>query len=961
MKNLKNILLTIIPCLFLSFAQAQDGIISGTVVDDANGELLMSVSVFIEGTSVGTRTDLDGKFSLKVPAGKQQLTFTYMSYAKQVITDIDVKANDVTTLNVRLKSAKKEIKTVVIKAERLKNSESAMLTIQRKSANVLDGISSETFKKTGDNDAATAISRVTGVSVEGGKYVYVRGLGDRYTKSQLNGVDIPGLDPDRNTVQMDIFPTNLLDNIIVYKTFTPNLPGDFTGGMINIETKSFVSDKTLGFSASFGFTPGMHFNNQALTYKGSPTDFLGFGNSTRKLPISNVNNIPARSDKDPSLTALTKSFNNQLAPTTFTSMPNASFAFSNGNQYKKKKYTIGYNTALNYRSQFRHFDDYRMGRSIKNGDNASNELIELTNTIGQRSEQEVQWSALVGGAVKTKKSKYILNLLHSQNAVSRAAEYDIKFPNGLNTALPLKQTVLDYSQRSVTNALLAGKHSLKNDAWVIDWKLSPTLSRIIEPDIRSTTYIIEEGQYIIDNGDGAVPERFYRDLTEVNAAGKFDITHKFGIWNGQESKLSFGGSSTIKNRDYQVLRFIFNNTLSTDWTGNGDELLADENIWTTENSQGSYVRAEESLTKNPNIYQATQSIHSAYIMNELPVTEKFKAIYGVRYERTDNWISGYGRFPGEGVDENKINEKVLEANDFLPAINLVYNVKDNMNLRASYSRTLARPSFKEKSFVSILDPLSNIRFIGNIDLKRTSINNLDLRWETFGGQGEMLSVSGFYKHFTNPIEIAGFLLEPNDITPRNAGTAHVMGIEFETRKDFGFISQGLKNLSLGTNITLVRSLIDMKEIVVAAGSDGTFGTNDDVTEFDSRQANLRQGETLSQFRSMFGQSPYIINLNLSYNNDSLGLETRLSYNVQGKRLAVVGVGIRPDVYDQPFNSLNFKASKKIAKRWKASVSVQNIMNDRRESFFESYQADAQLFESYNPGRQYSAGVSFLID
>jgi TonB-dependent receptor len=961
MKHLKSLILSLLTLITFSFAHAQEGTLRGSVIDDENGESLMSVSVFIDGTSVGTRTDLDGKFSLKLPAGLQTVTFTYMSYNKQVVTDINIKPNEVTELNVRLVSAKKEIKTVVIKAERTKNNEVAMLTIQRKSANVMDGVSAETFKKTGDNDAATAISRVTGVSVEGGKYVYVRGLGDRYTKSQLNGVDIPGLDPDRNTVQMDIFPTNLLDNLIVYKTFTPNLPGDFTGGMINVETKSFVSDKTLGFSASLGYTPGMNFNSQSLTYKGSPTDFLGFGNSTRKLPISNINNIPARSDKDPSLTNITKSFNNQLAPTYFTSLPNASFAFSSGNQYKKEKYTIGYNTAVNYRSQFRHYQDYKYGRSIKDADNTENELTQLTNTLGERSEQEVQWSALVGGAVKTKKSKYILNLLHSQNAVSRSAQYDIKFPNGLNTALPLKQMVLDYSQRSVTNALLAGKHSLKNDAWVIDWKLSPTLSKIIEPDIRSTTYIIEEGKYIIDNGDGAVPERFFRDLTEVNAAGKFDITYKFKSWNGLESKLSFGGSSTFKNRDYQVLRFIFNNTLNTEWTGNGNELLANENIWTTENNQGTYITAEESLTNNPNIYQATQTVHSAYVMNELPVTNKLKAIYGVRYERTDNWISGYGRFPGEGIDENKLNEKVLEANDFLPALNLIYNLKDNMNLRASYSRTLARPSFKEKSFVSILDPLSNIRFIGNIDLERTSINNVDVRWENFFGQGEMFSISGFYKHFTNPIEIAGFLLEPNDITPRNAGTAQVMGVELEARKDFGFISEGLKNFSIGTNITLVRSLIDMKKIVVAAGNDGTFGTEDDMTEYDSRLTNLRQGETLSQHRPMFGQSPYIVNVNLSYNNDSLGLETRLSYNVQGKRLSVVGVGIRPDVYDQPFHSLNFKASKKLTTRWKASFTVQNIMNDRRDSFFESYQATSQIFESYNPGRQFSMGISYLID
>lgn len=943
-------------------AQAQKGTIRGQVINDATGETIIGATIMLSGATVGTRTDLDGNYSLKVPVGKQTMNYSLIGFAKQEISDINVKANEVTVINVRMKKTTSTMKRVVIKAKRIKNNEAALLTIQKKSANVLDGASSETFKRTGDNDAATAISRVTGVSVEGGKYVYVRGLGDRYTKSQLNGVDIPGLDPDRNTVQMDIFPTNLLDNIIVYKSFTPNLPGDFTGGMVNIETKSFVERSTLGFSASLGYTPGMHFNRLGLNYKSSFADMVGFGNSSRKLPISNVGNIPAKSDNDHRLTTMTKAFNSQLAPTNFSSPLNGALSFSKGNQFKKKKYTIGYNTAVNYRYQFRHFDDYQYGRSIKNGEQGITELTQLTTTAGKRSEQEVSWSALAGGAIKTDKSKYVLNLMHSQNAVSRAAIYDQRFPNGLNTAVPLKQYVLDYSQRSVTNALLSGSHSVKDNKWRINWTLSPTLSRIVEPDVRSTTYLVEDGKFLIDNGDGAVPERFYRTLTEVNGAAKVDISTKFKTWNGEESKLSFGINNTIKNRDYEVLRFIFNNTLGTEWTGNGDELLESGNIWTPENQQGSYIRAEESLTKNPNIYNATQNVASAYVMNELPLTKKFKAVYGVRAEKTDQWISGYGRFANEDVDEVKTDERVVDVLDILPSVNLIYAVNKNMNVRASYTRTLARPSFKEKSFVSILDPLSSLRFIGNIDLKRTNIDNIDLRWENFFSRNEMISVSSFYKKFENPIEIAGFLLEPNDITPRNAGTAHVVGLELETRKNLGFIGAPFDKFSFATNITVVQSYMDMREIVVAAGADATFGTSDDVTEYMSRSANLRTGETIGNYRNMFGQSPYIINASLSYANDTLGFESNISYNVQGKRLAVVGVGVRPDVYDQSFHSLNLKISQRLGKKkqWKTSLTARNILNDRREKLFESFEATPQVFESFSPGIGFSLGISYLM-
>lgn len=958
---MKRILLIITAVLVAVSSFAQQGKLRGTIIDEGDGETLIGVTVVVEGTTNGTITDLDGNYSLSLNPGTYTILFSYISYATQRVEGVVIKAGETKLMDIQMGSDEELIGEVTVTAERITNSERALLTIQKKSSNVLDAVSAQTFSKTGDNDAAQAIKRVTGVSVEGGKYVYVRGLGDRYTKTQLNGVDIPGLDPDRNSVQMDIFPANLLDNIVVYKTFTPDLPGDFVGGMVDVTTKSFPSTSTFSFSSSIGYTTGMNLNSSALRYKGGAGTFFGFGNKYRALPFSESTDIPNRFEFDPALTELTGSFNRQLAPTTFTSPLNGSLAVSKGNQINKEKVTLGYNTALNYRYQFRNYDEYEFGRSIK-GPSDETELVQLQSATGQRSEQEVQWSGMLGGAIKTNKSKYLLNLLHSQNSVSRSALYDITFPNGQNTALPLKQFVLDYSQRSVTNVLLGGKHSIRPDKWDLEWKLSPTFSKITEPDVRSTKYIVEDGEFIIDNGDGAVPERFYRSLNEINGVAKLDVTHDFKVWKNLDSKLKFGFANTYKNRDYQILRFIFNSTSSETLSGNGDELMADDFLWSTSNTTGTYVRAEESLEDNPNIYQATQNISGIYVMNELPVTPVFKAVFGLRFERTDNWISGFGRLTGEQVNRDIKGEKVLTENDFLPAVNLIYNTKEDMNLRVSYSRTLARPSFKEKSFVSILDPLSGIRFIGNIDLEKTNVENLDLRWENFFKRGQMISVSAFYKHFTNPIEIAGFELQPNDITPRNAGTAHLIGGEIEFRKDFGWITSKMSDLSIGANVTYVKSLIDMRKIVVGAGDDGLFGTDDDKTELESRTANLRDGETIGNFRSMFGQSPFIVNVNLNYANDSIGFEANLSYNVQGKRLAVVGVGVRPDVFDQSFHSLNLKISQRFGKedRWKASLSVQNIVGDLREKLFESFEATPQVFERFDPGRAFSIGFSYLV-
>ncbi len=963
--------ISILVMMFLvSFAFSQQGKLRGTVIDDENGETLIGVSVVIEGTTIGTITDLDGNYSLSLEPGKYTVLYSYISYATQRVTDVVITPGGTKLVDIRLGSDVEQIGEVVVKAERITNSETALLTIQKKSANVLDGISAQTFSKTGDNDAGAAIRRVTGVSVEGGKYVYVRGLGDRYTKTQLNGVDIPGLDPDRNSVQMDIFPANLLDNIVVYKTFTPDLPGDFTGGMIDVTTKSFPARSTFAFSSSIGYTTGMNLIEDALRYKGGGGTFFGFGNKFRELPFPENTDIPNRVEDDPRLTELTGSFNRQLAPTTFRSPLNGSIALSKGNQIDKEKVTIGYNTAFNYRYQFRNYDKFEFGRSFKGNPN-STDLLQSLYANGQRSEQEVQWSGMLGGAIKTAKSKFLLNLLHTQNSVSRSAQYKITQPASQDNANNNRQFVLDYSQRSVTNILLSGKHSIKPEKWELEWKVSPTLSKITEPDIRSTTYVEEVVnlpgdssfvQYRVDNGEGAVPERFFRELTEINAVAKVDVVHDFKVWGNLDSKLKFGFANTFKNRDYQILRFIFNSTSGEQLTGNGDELMEDDFLWTPTNTTGTYLRSEESLTENPNIYTATQNIGGVYVMNELPVAPVFKIIYGLRYERTDNWITGYGRLTGEQVNRDIEGEKVFSENDFLPALNLIYNVTENMNLRLSYSRTIARPSFKEKSFVSILDPLSGIRFIGNIDLERTNIENVDLRWENFFERGQMISVSGFYKHFKNPIEISSFELEPNDVTPRNAGTAQLFGAELEFRQDFGWISPKMSDLSIGANVTYVKSLIDMREVIVGAGADGMFGTDDDKTELESRTDNLRDGETIGNFRDMFGQSPFIINANITYANDSIGLEANLSYNVQGKRLAVVGVGVRPDVYEQQFHALNFKISQKFGKedRWKASVNVQNILGDLREKLYESYEAEPQVFERFNPGRQFSVGISYMI-
>ena len=274
MKNL--VLLTLFFTLTLA-ANAQKGIIRGVVMDGEMGEPLFSATVVVKGTTNGAITDLDGNFEIKVDPGTVALELSYIGYKTITVEGVEVKANEVTVLNNIVLNEDSDMGIeVVVTAEAIESNEVAIINIKSKSASMIDGISSDKIRQIGDGNVAEATKRVTGVSVEGGKYVYVRGLGDRYSKTTLNGVDVPGLDPDRNTIQMEIFPTNVIDNIMVAKSFTAELPADFTGGVVDIETKDFPEEKTFRVSVSGGVNPSMHFNSNYLTYEGGKIDFLGY-------------------------------------------------------------------------------------------------------------------------------------------------------------------------------------------------------------------------------------------------------------------------------------------------------------------------------------------------------------------------------------------------------------------------------------------------------------------------------------------------------------------------------------------------------------------------------------------------------------------------------------------------------------------------------------------------------------
>ncbi|WP_297338255.1 TonB-dependent receptor [Algoriphagus sp.] len=949
--------LLLISQLMAGYSFAQKGTLRGAIYEEATGEPLFGVSVLVKELGIGAVTDFDGKFEIQAEPGTYTLQISYLSYSTVELTAVEIKGGEVTVLNdVLMAEEASELETVTIAAAAIRTTENALMSVKRNAPNLMDGISASTFRQIGDGDAAGAVKRVTGVSIEGGKYVYVRGLGDRYTKTVLNGVDVPGLDPDRNTIQMDIFPTNVIDNIIVSKSFSADLPADFTGGVVDIATKDFPEERSMKLGVSGGFNPSMHFNSNYIKYDGGKNDWLGFDDGSRAIPTGGRTDIPSYGDVvgNPNSAAgaeyqsILGSFNKTLAGYRTNSLMDMGLSFSLGDQLAREKVTWGYNFALTYKNETEFYQDAEFNLYAKPRESTERELEPLERQMGDYGVNNVMLGGMAGIAMKTDASKFRLTYLHLQNGESKAGEFDFVNTN-LGANFEAKQYNIEYSERSLRSILLGGSHYLKGNQWEIDWKVAPTLSTMDDPDIRFTRFRLPNNTVSTEVG---LPTRIWRELEEMNLVSKVDLTRRITAFQS-EGKLRFGGSYVMKDRDFNIQTFQFA-TGNTDLSaGDPNAILDPENLFSANNRNG--VRYNpDFIPINPNEYQSDLTNVAGYVSAELNPIDRLKAIAGVRVEKYTQYYTG----TNQGATIVFDNEKVLDDLDFFPTLNLVYGLKDNQNLRLSATRTIARPSFKELSYAEILDPITGRTFIGGLfpettnggteilwdgNLTATRINNFDLRWESFQERAQMVSVSAFYKSFDKPIEIVQFLSDPGSFQPRNVGRGTVMGVELELRKSLAFLAPALENFMWNTNLTVTESQIKMSE-----------------SEFRSRSLTAREGETVSDTRDMAGQAPYIINTGLSYLNYLTGFEAGVFYNVQGPTLNFVGFGNRTDTYTVPFHSLNLNINKSFGadERIQANLGVENLLNDKREVVFSSYEAQDQIFTRLAPGTRVKFGFTF---
>ena len=930
--------------LFSFFALGQYGI-TGTVIDGDFNEPLPFANILVLETGEGVTSDFDGKYTFELHAGTYSVQFSFVGYETKIITEIEVTNDEYTIIDVVINSAAQGLEEVVVTVEAKRNTEASVLEIQKKSASLIDGISAQAFKKIGASTIASAVKSVPGVSVQGGKYVYVRGLGDRYSKSILNGIDIPGLDPDRNTIQMDLFPTNMLSNVLVIKSARADLPADFTGGVIDIITKDLPSKEEFSVSVSTAYNPDMHFNDNYLSYTGGSTDFLGFDDGSRKNKIANsfLGNVfdPRLNQTELGMNLVNRisnQFNPQMAPQVSNSGMNFGFGITYGNQFNfENGHSFGVLGSVSYKSE-QTLNENTQDNIFNFSPNKSVLTFEenriQSGTIGG---QNIIASTLFGMTYKTNTSKIKFNGLHIQNGQSTSGIF--RQLTRFSDFIDFNKFNLEYNERSISNGMISGLHNFEESNLKLEWTLSGTLAKVHDKDVRNTTFQDEEG--IFSFQENTEPKRIWRTLDENNLVSKVDFTKRFQFLKS-DAVLKFGLFGSLKERDFSIAQYSVssNFTSESDWDnygGDPNQLFNPSNLIGPNNADGTYINPQTTIRQDANIFNAKQQNFAAYISNEFNVTEKLKSIIGLRFENYQVFYTGENSQLGQVFE----NENIINKNNVFPSLNFIYSLKENQNLRVAYSLTTARPSFKEASIAEIYDPLSNLFFIGNINIRPTYIDNFDIRYEAYGENAQLFAFSAFYKNLTDPIEIGFVAASTSNYKPLNLETANVFGLELEFRKKLGTWFNNLANWNLNLNGTYIIS-------------DEKYSED----ELKLRQLGLRDGQTLGDSRPLQGQSPYLINAGIEYNNSEKGIQGGLFYNVQGKTLQVVGDGFYPDVFTIPFNSLNFNLIKQFNVNRKLAFKITNLLNDCRESRFEGFNNESQIFKSRNIGRQFS--LSYTI-
>jgi TonB-dependent receptor len=927
---------------------AQDtGGLTGTVLESWDGTTLPAVTVTVRGTTLATTTDGQGRYQLEgVPVGMQVVRFSKSGYAAAVVTEVQVLPGQRTTVNGTLRPEFYELEEYEVTAEVFSEQAVAILQERQNALSIMDAIGAEQFRRMGVSDAADIMTKVTGTTVVDGKFAVIRGLSDRYNATLLNGAEVPTADPYRKAAQLDLIPSAMIEQMQVSKTFTPELPGGFAGGVANIITRSFPDQFTLNF------TLGMEYNTQAtgndafLTYRGGATDWAGFDDGTRAMPegLKNVTSgqlatpprvtretpeqAQARREQADRVQGLMNSFESyQFAPTQEAPPPNLGGAFSVGDTVKVGERRFGYFANVQYSRKHQFYED---GYTAKYR-NAELDAEPFEFYQDSRSLTEVMWSSVINlGFEFTEDHEVGFNFIYNRAAEDMARRQVGLRPENLSDTL-VDRSTLHWTERDLINYQIRGDHQLPEAAEMeISWLLSLASTTQSEPDQRYFNYGRApdgSGNTINNNAlpEPSVPTRNYRDLEEDNVTFRFDDRVPVRWWGDSEGAIKVGTMFVRSERTFVQRSFAFEKGVPfDDWERSGDpnNYFTPENLQytTTVTSQGAtnynFLRRFQTQQFGDYQYLGSQEVPAGYVSLEVPVGSRLKLVGGVRAEGTDLRLTSSG---SQGSSGTKIQRL-----DLLPAAGAVFQVVTNMNLRLSYSQTLARPTYREIAPYESYDPIGDEIVRGNPNLQLTDITNYDVRWEWFPSPGAVLSVSGFYKELEHPIEKTIVTFGGGIVGFENREEATLYGLELEARHGLDVISERLGDFSAGVNFAYIKSEVPLTE-------------TEQINDPNSPDP-----------RPLYDQSEWMLNTDLTWERESLGTTATLAFNWAAPRIYLVDRG-GPDIYEHPPMTLDLVVSQKLGRHWQLRFTAKNLLNpEYRRTYGDGF--DDKIYSANTRGR-----------
>ena len=993
------LLFTLLVPAALASGPAQDiGSIRGVVVDADLEVPLAGVEVQLVTVDITltAQTDEQGAYQLpSVPVGAYTVVFSRAGYQRAVKTRVVVLAGQPTDLDAQLDGEYIEMEGIVVRdmLSGVPGSEAAVLELRFDSASFLSGISSELMSKAGSSNAADGIRLVAGASLKDGKSAVIRGLPDRYVSSQLNGVRLPSSDDDKRAVDLDLFPSAVIDIVNVSKTFTPDQQGDASGGAVDVRLKGKPADGTFGISIQSGHNTQVTNNSSFRSYDGGGLEFWGMDDGGRDIQFENEGG----------------DWDGAVGSRTANAPLDSKFQLSFGDQLEYEPgIEIGGFVSFFYERDSSHRDDEQDNSlwvespgagftpEVKQGETGGDpQTGDFTTALFDitRSSQSVEWGGLLTMGVEATNHSVNLTYLHTHVAEdetvlaenTRGREfyfpgYDVNDPmapgnlSGTTDASPyLRSQTLEYTERSAGSLQLTGEHTIDlgregtGESFrflnpEISWTLADSFSKTDQPDKRQFAV-----KWIPRSFQPAIPpfipasindpfyrplnpaanvnlgnfQRIWREIEEDSEQYLFDFEFPFEQWDGAEGYLKIGIFEDKVDR-----RFDQNTYSNFGDSGSSDTLEFNE-FWSDIFPNEPHPIFESDTDVD---YQGTQDISAWYGMVDVPINERTSVIGGVRFEDTSITTLNDPEslavwFPDGAVTPVTLGEGQgnvdFSQDDALPAISLTHDLTDEITLRFSYTETIARQTFKELTPIVQQEFLGGPIFIGRPGLRASNLENLDFRFDYQPEEGSLISVSYFEKKIEDPIEYVQTAGTFTYTTPINYPEGELSGVELEVRQDLGTFTDAFEGFSVGANATWIDSQVRL--------------TDGEIAGFE----NI--GFPISE-REMVEAPENLVNLFLTYDSDDGATQFGLFYTLQGDTL-VAGAGINegnfiPSIYAAEFDTLNLTISQKLSGPWKLKFQAKNLTNPLIEEVYRSdYTGPDETQSSFTRGIDYSLTLS----